>query len=99
MIHPSLFEGFGYIPAEAALHRKATILTTRSGVRELFSDGKSSYFSDPTDIATIRKRAKQLAEHPEKNAEMGNNAYNSIMQLCSLEQSLQLWEELEGWEN
>jgi glycosyltransferase involved in cell wall biosynthesis len=32
LIHPSLFEGFGYIPAEAALHKKATILTTRSGV-------------------------------------------------------------------
>lgn len=99
LIHPSLFEGFGYIPAEAALHKKATILTTRSGVRELLSDGKSSYFCDPTDLETIRKRAKHLADHPEKCAEMGKNAYNSIMNLCSKEQSLQLWEELEGWEN
>jgi glycosyltransferase involved in cell wall biosynthesis len=99
LIHPSLFEGFGYIPAEAALHKKPTILTTRSGVRELFSDGKSSYFCDPTDLETMRKRAKELALNPEKSAEIGSNAYNAIKDLCSKEQSLQLWEELEGWEN
>jgi glycosyltransferase involved in cell wall biosynthesis len=99
LIHPSLFEGFGYIPAEAALHRKATILTTRSGVRELLSDGKSSYFCDPVDLETMRKRAKYLADHPEKSDEMGRNAYNAIKGLCSKEQSLQLWEELEGWAN
>lgn len=99
LIHPSLFEGFGYIPAEAALHKKATVLTTRSGVRELLSDGKSSYFCDPTDLETMKKRAKYLADHPEKSEEMGKNAYYAIKNLCSKEQSLQLWEELEGWEN
>lgn len=99
LMHPSLFEGFGYIPAEAALHGKACVLTTRSGVRELLSDGKSAYLCDPTDLDTLKKRAKQLADHPDKTEEMGRNAYNAIRGLCSKEQSLQLWEELEAWEN
>jgi glycosyltransferase involved in cell wall biosynthesis len=97
LIHPSLFEGFGYIPAEAALHKKATILTTRSGVRELLTDGKSTYICDPTDLETLKKRAKQLADRPEKTSEMGQKAFEAIESLCSKEQSLQLWEELEGW--
>jgi glycosyltransferase involved in cell wall biosynthesis len=99
LIHPSLFEGFGYIPAEAALHKRATILTTRSGVRELLSDGKSSYFCDPSDIETMKKRAKHLAEHPEKSEDMGKNAHDAIKKLCTTEQTLELWEELEGWED
>lgn len=97
LIHPSLFEGFGYIPAEAALHRKPTILTTRSGVRELLEDGKSSYFCSPVDVQTMQKRAKRLAEHPEEASKMGDNAYDAIKDLCLRGQSLRLWEELESW--
>ncbi len=97
LIHPSLFEGFGFIPAEAALHQKATILTTRSGVKELLEDGRSSYFCDPTDVPLISKRATELAENPEAAREMGRRAYDSIHSLSEPSQSMAVWEELENW--
>ncbi|MGI0091191.1 MAG: glycosyltransferase family 4 protein [Nitrososphaerales archaeon] len=97
LIHPSLFEGFGFIPAEAALHLKPTILTTRSGVRELLEDQESSYFCDPTDVPLMQERAKHLGDEPERACAMGRKAYDSIRSLCSKEQSMNLWAELEGW--
>ncbi|HZW56142.1 MAG TPA: glycosyltransferase family 4 protein [Nitrososphaerales archaeon] len=97
LIHPSLFEGFGFIPAEAALHQKPTILTTRSGVRELLRDGESSYFCDPMDVPNMSQRARHLAGSPEVATNMGARAYESIRNLCTLEQTERLWEELENW--
>ncbi len=97
LIHPSLFEGFGFIPAEAALHRKATILTTRSGVKELLVDEKSSYFCDPNDVPLMQQRARHLAENPSAAKEMGSRAYDSIHDLSTANQSMAVWEELERW--
>ncbi len=97
LIHPSLFEGFGFIPAEAALHLKPTILTTRSGVKELLEDEESSYLCDPMDVPLMQKRAKFLGDAPERANAMGQKAYDSIKGLCSKEQSMNLWEQLENW--
>ncbi len=97
LIHPSLFEGFGFIPAEAALHRKATILTTRSGVKELLVDEESSYLCDPTDVPTMQNRARNLADNPEAASRMGGKAYDSIASLGTAAQSMAVWEELERW--
>jgi len=97
LIHPSLFEGFGFIPAEAALHRKATILTTRSGVKELLVDEESSYLCDPTDVTTMQNRARHLADNPEAASKMGGKAYDSIAGLGTAAQSMAVWEELESW--
>ena len=97
LIHPSLFEGFGFIPAEAALHKKATILTTRSGVKELLEDEESSYLCDPNDIPLMQKRASHLADCPKEASQMGEKAYDSIRELSTPNQSLAVWEELEKW--
>jgi glycosyltransferase involved in cell wall biosynthesis len=97
LIHPSLFEGFGFIPAEAALHAKPTILTTRSGVKELLADEESSYLCDPMDIPLMQQRAKHLGEDPNEGFRMGCKAHNSIQSLCDEKQSMTLWEELERW--
>lgn len=97
LIHPSLFEGFGFIPAEAALHKKATILTTRSGVKELLVDEESSFLCDPTDVSLMQQRARQLSENPSTAAEMGSRAYDSIRELSTANQSMAVWEELERW--
>jgi len=97
LIHPSLFEGFGFIPAEAALHLKPTILTTRSGVKELLVDEESSYLCDPTDVPLMQKRAMHLGNEPEEVSRMGKMAYDSIKDLCTQEQSMNLWQELECW--
>jgi glycosyltransferase involved in cell wall biosynthesis len=97
LIHPSLFEGFGFIPAEAALHRKATILTTRSGVKELLVDEESSYLCDPTDVPLMQQRAKHFADNPSAAEEMGSRAYDSIHDLSTANQSMAVWEELEQW--
>lgn len=97
MIHPSLFEGFGFIAAEAALHQKPTILTTHSGVRELFTEGESAYLCDPYDVALMKERAKHFAKYPDKALEMGKRAQECVVPLCGSIQSLRLWEELEDW--
>jgi glycosyltransferase involved in cell wall biosynthesis len=97
LIHPSLFEGFGFIPAEAALHLKPTILTTRSGVKELLTDEESSYLCDPTDVPLMQKRARHLGHEPDQASKMGRRAYDSIQTLCRQEQSMNLWRELECW--
>ncbi len=89
VIHPSLFEGFGFIPAEAALHQKPTILTTHSGVREFFKDGESAYICDPFNTPLMQNRALRLANHPEEASEMGKRARDSVGRLCGLAQSLQ----------
>lgn len=96
VIHPSLFEGFGYVSAEAAMHKRPTILTTHSGAAEFFKDGESAYICDPRDIALIRERAGTLANDQARAEEMGVKAYNAIQELCGGGQSKELWSELEG---
>ncbi|MHB8567853.1 MAG: glycosyltransferase family 4 protein [Nitrososphaerales archaeon] len=97
VIHPSLFEGFGFIAAEAALHQKPSILTTHSGVRELFKDGVSAYFCDPYNVELMKERATVFAKHPDLAEEMGKRALDCVRPLCGVGQSVRLWEELENW--
>jgi glycosyltransferase involved in cell wall biosynthesis len=97
IIHPSLFEGFGFIAAEAALHQKPTILTTHSGVRDLFKEGESAYLCDPYDVALMKQRANYFAKYPDKALEMGKRAQERVVPLCGSTQSLRLWQELEDW--
>ena len=98
LIHPSLFEGFGFIPAEAALHRKATILTTRSGVKELLVDEESSYFCDPTDVPLMQQRARHLADKPERSGcKWAVRPMIRSTTSAPANQSMAVWEELERW--
>lgn len=96
IVHPSLFEGFGYISAEAALHKKPTILTTHSGAAEFFKDGDSAYICDPHNIALMQERVWNLANDQSLAKRMGVRAHDVIHELCGDAQSRELWSELEG---
>ena len=96
VMHPSLFEGFGYISAEAALHRKPTILTTHSGVAEFFNNGESAYICDPHDIALMKEYVWSMANDQVSTEKMGSRAHDVICGLCGDTQSRELWNELEG---
>lgn len=96
VLHPSLFEGFGLVPVEAALHRKPSIITTRSGVIEILPDGASSFHCDPYDLTNLTRLTHKLAEDEELRVRMGNSAYEDTYPYLSTSSSQKLWECLES---
>jgi glycosyltransferase involved in cell wall biosynthesis len=75
---PSLWEGFGYVLAEAALCRKPIIAFDCSSNPEVVADGKSGYLTPVDDVKAFAKKVQYLVEHPQKRQEMGESGFEFV---------------------
>lgn len=67
----SLWEGFGYVLAEASLCKKPIIAFDCSSNPEIVRDGHTGYLVPVNDIDAFADKIQFLAEHPETRKEMG----------------------------
>lgn len=78
-ILPSLWEGFGYVLAEAALCRKPIIAFNLSSIPEIVLDGKSGFLID-NNVDTCVEKVQILLEHKQLMKEMGECGHDYVSQ-------------------
>jgi glycogen(starch) synthase len=72
-VHPALYEPFGLLPVEAALHRCALVLSDIPTMRELW-DGAALFF-DPHDAMHLARTLRGLVSHPAQLASTARRAH------------------------
>lgn len=75
---PSLWEGFGYVLAEAALCKKPIIAFALSSNSELVLNGKSGFLVGENDLDSFCEKIAFLAQNPEKRYAMGINGAEHV---------------------
>lgn len=70
---PSLWEGFGYVLAEAALCEKPIVAFNCSSNPEVVIDGSTGFLTPVDDIEAFADKVQYLAEHPKERREMGQS--------------------------
>ena len=68
---PSLWEGFGYVLAEAMSCRKPVIAFNLSSNPEIIANNKTGYLVEKNDLEDLTEKIKLLAENPELRNKMG----------------------------
>ncbi len=71
----SLWEGFGYVLAEAALCEKPIIAFDCSSNPEVVIDGITGFLTAVDDIKAFADKVQYLAEHPKQREEMGQRGF------------------------
>jgi glycosyltransferase involved in cell wall biosynthesis len=72
-------EGWGLVLSEAMSEGMVPIASASAGATtELVEDGKNGYIYYQDHAAELKEKTELLAAHPEKLAEMGNNARRTI---------------------
>lgn len=79
LILPSIIpEAFGLVLCEA-MYCGCAVIATRNGAQsEIVEDGESGYLVSPGSSAEIAARLKEYTDHPQRIAQMGENARNRI---------------------
>lgn len=70
-VSPSLFEGFGYTPIEAAIH-KAPVLTSKCGAIEEVTCQKVKYYNNPLDSDELADAIISILDNPPTKLELEN---------------------------
>ena len=73
---PSLWEGFGYVLAEASLCKKPIIAFDTSSIPELVLDGKSGYIVKLNDIEAFADKVVYLATNEKVRKSMSSEGFN-----------------------
>lgn len=71
----SLWEGFGYVLAEASLCKKPIIAFDCSSNPEVVEHGITGYLTPVDDIEAFADKIQYLAEHPQQRKEMGERGF------------------------
>src|SRR5690606_10184107 len=77
-ILPSLWEGFGYVLAEASLCKKPIIAFTLSSIPEVVIHNETGFLIE-NDVEECVKKVMVLNEDPSLRKKMGNAGYTYIM--------------------
>ncbi|SDE06036.1 Glycosyltransferase involved in cell wall bisynthesis [Pricia antarctica] len=72
---PSLWEGFGYVLAEAALCKKPIIAFDCSSNPEVVVDGSTGFLTPVDNVEAFADKVQYLAEHPKQRQEMGQKGF------------------------
>lgn len=79
-ILPSLWEGFGYVLAEASLCQKPVLAFDNGSAPELVSDGITGFLIPENDIHYTVEKIQLLYDQPELAKKMGENGRNFVME-------------------
>ncbi len=71
----SLWEGFGYVLAEAALCKKPIVAFDCSSNPEVVVDGSTGFLTPVDDVQAFADKVQYLAEHPKQRKDMGQRGF------------------------
>jgi len=73
---PSLWEGFGYVLAEASLCKKPVIAFNTTSIPEIILNKKSGYIIAPNNVNAVADKVEILKENNELRDKMGEEGFN-----------------------
>ena len=76
---PSLWEGFGYVAAEAMACGKAVVASRVGGLAEIIEDGRSGILVEPGKTEDLAEAVIELISNPERRAKISKNARKRIV--------------------
>lgn len=77
---PSLWEGFGYVCAEAMACGVAVVASRIGGLAEIIEDERSGVFVEPGNAEELAAAILNLIQDPERRARIGAGARNRIVE-------------------
>lgn len=80
---PSLWEGFGFVLAEASLCKKPIIAFNTSSIPELVDEGKTGFIIETNNVAACIDKILILNDNPARMTEMGENGCELVHQRFS----------------
>ncbi|MGM0611895.1 MAG: glycosyltransferase family 4 protein [Bacteroidota bacterium] len=93
-ILPSRWEGFGYVMAEAMLHKVPVIAFDISSNPELIKNGNTGFLCPMGNIQKLKEKVLYLKDNPHKREEMGKNAREWALKNFTMEKSVQALEKV-----
>lgn len=87
-VHPSLWEGFGYVMAEAMYFRRPVVAFNTSGIPEVVNDGETGLLAKFKDLEDLYQKVLYLIENPEVRAQMGDNGYSHVARYFDFEKNV-----------
>lgn len=91
---PSLWEGFGYVIAEAMASRKPVIAWNVSSNPEVIAHEKTGYLIESNDIAQFAERTFSLSKNTTLQKNLGHAARQRVEQKFDIEKNIQEAENL-----
>ena len=85
LVHPSLSESFGMVPAEALAAGKPVVATAVGGVKEIVIDNQTGILVPPRDPAAIAKGVVSLLEQPDLAESLASRGKERVGRLFSTE--------------
>lgn len=93
LLHTALWEGFGYVVAEAMAKEKPVVCTDISTMGEIIIDGKTGYLAESKNPVDIAAKAIKMCHNPKKK-EFGLYGRNLIEAKFNFEKMVNLIENI-----
>lgn len=90
----SLWEGFGFVIAEAMIKGKPVVAFDLSSNNELIDDGETGYLVDYPDLEMFANKIMQLTGQPQLRESMGVKSKERIARLFSFDKGTESFEKL-----
>lgn len=94
----SLYEGFGFVIAEAMSGGKPVIAFNTSSNPEIINDGENGYLVPPGDIEALVEKVKVLAFDKNMRTRIGDNGKKTVSERFSFDQQLPRLSDIFGLE-
>ncbi|OYY94874.1 MAG: hypothetical protein B7Y41_04770 [Hydrogenophilales bacterium 28-61-23] len=95
LLHPSEWESFGIVVAEAMAANVAVIAARSPGPGEIVQHGVTGFLYEPGDVETLSVHLKRLAADPELRKQFGElgrvRVLNQFSWAAHMSQMLELW--------
>lgn len=88
----SIWEGFGYVIAEAMLAKKPVIAFNKTSNPELITDSKTGYLIDYPDLEEFAKQIKKLIDNPQLSTQLGQNGREILEKKFELKLTIDAFE-------
>ncbi len=74
LLHPTIYDAFGLVVAEAMAHGLPAVVTRAAGITELMRHGESGWIVDGDPVAGTRAAVEALAKDPALRQRLGSGA-------------------------
>ncbi|REG88197.1 glycosyltransferase family 4 protein [Winogradskyella sediminis] len=95
LILPSRVEGFPLVPLEAMMMKKPVIRSDIEGAKDQIIEGENGYLFESENVIQLSNIIDNIAMHPEKLRDYGENAYDYVSRNFSedlmVDQTLQVY--------